>query len=159
MWCDFLPDPEGARLPTILVVDDEPDIARAVSMALRAKLPGTEVATATSGPDALAFLQTRPVDLLVTDYKMPGITGVDLLVAFHKASPTTARVMMTAYADVDVAMRALNDGHVSHFLTKPFPPHQLIDIARGILEDRHASELRQRAFRRALGSGPAAPRP
>ena len=101
--------------PAIIVVDDEPAVLRAVERELGGRY-GTEyrVVAAGSGEEALDVLRRlalreSPVALLVVDQRMPGMTGIQLLAAALELVPDAKRVLLTAYADTDVAIRAINE--------------------------------------------------
>ena len=116
--------------PTIVAVDDDPVVARAITRDLRSRY-GAEyrVATATSGPEALSLLdefalRDRAVALVVSDQRMPQTTGIEVLARVRELSPDTKLVLLTAYADTEVAIRAINDIGLDHYLLKPWDPPQ-----------------------------------
>jgi len=116
---------------TILVVDDEPMQLKALSGFLKKK--GFLVDTATSAADALATLSTTPVDLVLTDFKMPEKTGLDLLAETKQINPEIDVVLMTAYGSIDSAKQALKAGAVD-YLTKPIDLVQLELIIKKVME-------------------------
>ncbi|BCS89818.1 HD domain-containing phosphohydrolase [Pseudodesulfovibrio sediminis] len=108
----------------ILLVDDEPNILSALRRQLREKY---DVETETDPTKALAGLDPRrPYAAVVSDYKMPKMNGIEFLHAFKGKSPDTTRLMLTGHADLDNAMRAVNDGNVFRFLTKPCDKDNLL---------------------------------
>jgi thioredoxin reductase (NADPH) len=114
--------------PVILVVDDEPAVLRAVERELRGHF-GAEymVVAADSGEAALDVLRRlalrdTPVALLLVDQRMPGMTGIELLAAATELAPGARRVLLTAYADTDVAIRAINEVRLDQYLQKPWEP-------------------------------------
>jgi len=113
----------------ILVVDDEVNLALMLKDGLN-KLPNCEVAMATSGEQALQLFAEQPFDLLITDYRMPGIDGLTLATRIRRLYPLTAIVMMTAYGNDDLRARATRV-NIRHFLDKPV---QLTDIRLAVLE-------------------------
>jgi len=119
----------AGRLGRILVVDDEVNLALMLKDGLN-KLPNCEVAMATSGEQALQLFAEQPFDLLITDYKMPGIDGLALAMRIRRLYPLTAIVMMTAYGNDDLRVRATRV-NIRHFLDKPV---QLTDIRLAVLE-------------------------
>ena len=140
------------RRQCVLVVDDEPDITTALATYLQDGL-GLEVLQAGSGDAALALLGDRAgdaVDLVITDYKMPGMDGLQLLRTVAEAAPDLPRVLMTAYPDVDVAIQALNEGRILHFMSKPINPTDLRDVVAAILAERRARQQREAALQRSL---------
>lgn len=146
-------DPSGVASPrrnTVLLVDDEHDILDALKDTIEAYLPDVDVLTAMSGPDALAVLRTHPVDLIVTDYKMPMMNGLEFLAEAKHVAPTVPRIMMTAYPDLDLAVRALNEEHIANFLMKPLDRVQIVQVIASMLHERRSLEMRSRAFAGAL---------
>lgn len=113
---------------TILAVDDDPMVLRAITRDLRTRYGADyRVMRAASGAEALTVLtelalRLRPVALVVTDQRMPGMTGIDLLVRAREHAPDARFVLLTAYADTDVAIRAINDIGLDHYLVKPWDP-------------------------------------
>jgi response regulator RpfG family c-di-GMP phosphodiesterase len=107
---------------TILVVDDEPDVVKTVQELFRYDY---RVLGANSGEEGLALLRRERVHVLMTDQRMPGMTGVELLRRAREASPDTVRILVTGYADVRDVIDAINLGNVYHYLTKPWDPEVL----------------------------------
>ena len=146
------------RLPTaILVVDDEPQACKWF-----ARLFANEftVLTAHSVDDALALLSTRgdEVAVVLTDYRMPVRNGVDLLSALRKAHPHISRLLISAYADKNVAMAAVNQGQVEQILEKPLDETLTRHVLRAALansrrrvEERALLENRAATLRETLG--------
>ena len=129
--------------PTILAVDDDRGVLSVVERDLRRKY-GKEyrVLVADSGPAALGLLnqlaaRDNPVALLLVDQRMPGMTGVEMLAEAIKTFPASKRVLLTAYADTDVAIRAINDIRLDHYLLKPWDPpeERLYPVLDDLLED------------------------
>lgn len=120
-------------MSTMLAVDDEPDILQALAAYLEATVPGLRVITAPSGQAGLEELAKHVPDIVLSDYKMPGMTGLDFLARVAKAHPGIPCLMMTAYADSDLAMRAVHEAHVKQFLTKPVEPARLAAAVKELL--------------------------
>lgn len=135
----------GGRPATVLVVDDEPDILLTLAFALEHRIPGVRVLVAASAQEALRFLAEEPIDLVVTDYRMPGMSGLDLLRRIRDTAPTVVTMMMTAYPEDRLVIDALNDAHVRQFLTKPFGIMDLVEAVTLALRER-AEEASQRAL-------------
>src|SRR5882724_12018346 len=113
---------------SLLVVDDEPYILTALAALLHGEF---EVLTADSVESAQKSFDEREIDLILTDQKMPRMTGVQLLEWVRQRSPRTVRLMMTGYADLDEAVDAINKGQVFRYLFKPWKADELIDVLRG----------------------------
>jgi putative two-component system response regulator len=130
----------------VLIVDDEPRL-RQVLMRLMAR-DGFEVADAPSAEAALAYLERTPVTLVLSDLRMPGMDGTELLRAIRDRWPETAVVMITAVADVEVAVSCLSLGAMD-YLTKPFHLEEVRARVRQALE-RRALLVEKRAYQRQL---------
>lgn len=140
--------PEPLR-QVVLVVDDEPDILESLKQLIEDALD-VEVLTALTGKVALERLEREHVDLVLTDYRMPGMTGIEFLQAARKIAPRTPRILMTAYPDLDLALTAINDEGIENFIVKPFDPDAVIENIFAVLFGRRAEELRARSFARAM---------
>jgi signal transduction histidine kinase len=112
----------------VLIVDDQPE-----NVNLLANLLGDRYTLfkARDGAAALEILRRHDVHLILTDQRMPGMTGVELLEKARRIRPECVRMLVTAYPDVQNAIEAINRGHVSRYITKPFDPDALrLEIAR-----------------------------
>jgi thioredoxin reductase (NADPH) len=133
--------------PVLLTVDDDPEVGRAVERDLRRHYGDRyRVLQAASGPAALALLarlaeRGDPVALLLVDQRMPEMTGVELLAQAMPLAPSAKRVLLTAYADTDAAIRAINQVRIHYYLTKPWdPPEQnLYPYLDDLLDDWQAN--------------------
>jgi response regulator RpfG family c-di-GMP phosphodiesterase len=116
--------PRVSHKPRVLCVDDEAAILEAMRDQLRR---GFDVQVAGNGPDALAELKADPTEyaVVISDMRMPGMTGATVLREARRIAPLTTRIMLTGYADMDAAIRAVNEGQIYRFLTKPCPSEQL----------------------------------
>jgi thioredoxin reductase (NADPH) len=132
--------------PILLAVDDDTSVLEAVVQDLRRQYGNTyRVMRAASGQaalDTLTQLKTReePVALLVSDQRMPGMTGVELLERSRAIYPDARRVLLTAYADTGAAIRAINAARIHYYLSKPWDPpeEKLYPVLSDLLEDWHA---------------------
>ncbi len=116
----------------VLCVDDDPNILRAYSRTLRNKF---ELDTAASGEEALRILAERgPYAVVVSDMRMPGMDGVELLRRVRETVPDTVRMMLTGNADQQTAIDAVNEGHIFRFITKPCPPEVFARMIEAGLE-------------------------
>ncbi|MFD3406733.1 FAD-dependent oxidoreductase [Kribbella sp. NPDC058693] len=134
--------------PAILTVDDDPMVSAAISRDLRRRYGDDYlVVRATSGDQALAALtklalRNQPIALIATDQRMPGMTGIELLERARVHAPSAKYLLLTAYADTDVAIRAINDIGLDYYLLKPWDPpeDQLFPVVDDLLGDwQHAN--------------------
>ena len=101
----------------IMIVDDEPANLRTLERLFRSDY---QVVTAPSGAEALVLLQQHDVALLISDQRMPGMTGVDLMTKTIAIRPQMVKILLTGYTDVGALIEALNSGLVYRYLTKPW---------------------------------------
>ncbi|BFU96923.1 MAG: Thioredoxin reductase carring response regulator receiver domain [Nitrospira sp.] len=133
--------------PFLVTVDDDPEVSRAVERDLRRKYGEQyRVLRAESGVDALASLEqltlrNDTIALFLVDQRMPQMTGVEFLAKAILLYPDAKRVLLTAYADTDAAIRAINDAQVDYYLMKPWhpPEERLYPIIDELLDDWHGS--------------------
>jgi len=116
---------------TVLIVDDEKNYLLVLEALLSKE--GFQVLTAGSGPEALAVLREAETDLVLTDMKMPGMDGIELLKAIKKTDPDLPVIVMTAYGTVDRAVEAMKRGAYD-YLTKPFENKELLLTVAKALE-------------------------
>jgi two-component system response regulator FlrC len=131
-------------LAPILVVDDEPDMRSALSHALNRG--GFSVESAASGTEALVKLKKDPFSMVITDLKMPEMSGIDLLDAVKKISPQVPVIMITAFGSVHNAVEAMQEG-AADYLLKPFSFESLETAVKKILKSAGGN-----GNRRACGS-------
>lgn len=124
----------------ILVVDDELIVRDSLKEWLEEE--GFTVEAVESGPEALDRLAKGPYHLMLTDIKMPGMDGVEVLQKAKESFPDLTVVMMTAYATVESAVEAMKIGALD-YLMKPFDPDKLVPMVRQIFEDLEAAQGRQ----------------
>src|SRR5262249_42014602 len=117
----------------VLIVDDERSMRELLNIVLSRE--GYHVITAESGGEAISVLQRQPVDLLISDIRMPDIGGVDVLRAAKQGDPDVPVIMMTALASTDPAVEAMRLG-ASDYVTKPFDVDELKIVVRHALERR-----------------------
>jgi thioredoxin reductase (NADPH) len=132
--------------PILLAVDDDVSVLEAVVQDLRRQYGNTyRVMRAAGGQaalDTLAQLKSRdePVALIISDQRMPGMTGVELLERARDIYPDARRVLLTAYADTEAAIRAINTARIHYYLNKPWDPpeEKLYPVLTDLLEDWQA---------------------
>ena len=117
----------------ILLVDDETAILDTLQILFRGA--GYEVSVADSGPKALAALEDERPDIVLTDIRMPGASGLEVLAEAHEVDPEIAVILMTAQASLQSAVRAVNEG-AYYYLQKPFANDELLAICRRAAESR-----------------------
>ncbi len=117
----------------ILVVDDELDIRNSTTELLEQSIPGVRVLAAASGRIGLEILERERVDLVLSDYKMPGMDGIEFLVQVRRMRPGLPRMMFTAFADKALAHRAVSEAVVDDFLAKNLTPGQMTDKVAALL--------------------------
>lgn len=125
--------------PNILIVDDEPDIVRGLVLVLSEL--GAEMTSTSSGEQAMEYIMRNPVDVVLTDIRMPGIGGISLLEKVKEFRPKTAVIVLTAFGSIESAIEAVKKG-AYHYLTKPFNNDELlIVVQRAVQEKRFHEEL------------------
>jgi CheY-like chemotaxis protein len=124
----------------ILIVDDEPVILSTLS-----EMFGQEYTLflASNAAEALDILSREKVHVVVSDFKMPGMDGLALLIEVKRRHPLCARVLMTAYADMQLVIRAMNEGEIHRFLSKPYKSFEFRRILEEALELSRIMERRE----------------
>ncbi|MCA8099933.1 HD domain-containing phosphohydrolase [Burkholderia contaminans] len=135
---------DAGGVPSILLVDDEPSVLSALRRVFRPA--GYEILTAESGEAALEVLASTEVDLIVSDMRMPGMSGAEFLARARSLYPDTMRILLTGYAEIASVVQAVNDGGVYRYLNKPWDDHDLLLTLEQALEQRR---LRREAARLA----------
>ena len=136
--------------PRILVVDDEEAILETMAFTFE---DDYDVVTSTSPRDALAKLdQHAPVAVVISDQRMPEMTGVEFLARVFALHPTTVRIILTGFADMDAIIRSINDGHVYAYITKPWEPDQLKQVVRRAVEHHALAVENERLVRDLRGA-------
>src|ERR1700730_9221265 len=146
--------------PVLLTVDDDREVLRAIERDLRRKYAGDyRVLRAESGPAALEIIRelkvrNNAVALFLVDQRMPGLSGVEFLEQAVKLYPDAKRVLLTAYADTDAAIAAINEAGINHYLLKPWDPPEenLYPVLDELLEDWQAEFPPQLEGIRVLGN-------
>ena len=138
--------PEGGKssekIFKILLVDDEEEQLNALSSTLkRNKRFKCEIVTAGSGEEALVEVKKQNFDLVLSDYVMSGITGVDLLTKVREKNPRTIRMLITAYSDLIIEKDATQKANINDYIEKPWDINELISIIHATLKRKTEREL------------------
>jgi signal transduction histidine kinase len=128
---------------TILVVDDEPDVVKSVKDLLRLDY---RVLGATRAADAVELLRKEEVHVVMTDQRMPEMTGVQFLSRVRGEYPEAMRLLFTGYADIRAVIDAINQGNVYRYITKPWDPDELLAVIREACERFDLLVERKRLF-------------
>ena len=126
----------------VLFVDDEGNILKAVQRLLRNE--PWDVLTASRGSEALEILDQTPAQVVVSDQRMPEMSGVDLLQAIRERRPNVVRMMLTGYTEMNVAVEAINRGEIFRLITKPWNDEELKATLRQAFDHFDLSAYRGR---------------
>lgn len=118
----------------VLVVDDELEVAKSLRRLL--KREGWEVEIAASGPEGLERLQAFQPDIVVSDFRMPGMSGAEFLAEVKRRAPLTVRIILSGHAELEAVLASVNSGEVCRFLTKPWEDEALVALLSRMLADR-----------------------
>ena len=146
--------------PVVLVVDDDPQVLAAVRRDLRSRYrENYTVVSAGSGEEALAAareLKSRgdAVAMVISDQRMPGMLGGEVLAKSRDVYPLARRVLLTAYSDIEAAIKAINEAHVDHYLSKPWTPPEenLFPVVDDLLDGWQAESLPEAKGLRLVGA-------
>lgn len=127
----------------ILCVDDEPSILRALSWVLKKNY---EVTTATCGTEALEIFGKKDFDVIISDQRMPGMMGAEVLQKARDINPRSMRILLTGYSDMDAIIDSVNEGEIYRFLNKPWRIPELQKVVR------EATEIAKAAIDKASAS-------
>lgn len=130
----------------VLIVEDSDSLRDSLKRVLEKE--GYEVEAKASAEEALSSLQEKPFSLILSDYKLPGITGVDFLKRTREKSPTVPFLVMTAFGSIELAVEAMKFG-ANDFLSKPFEPSDLCSVVKDMVHhqrvlDRHVGRAQRR---------------
>jgi DNA-binding NtrC family response regulator len=128
----------------VLLVDDEPEILFSLRGLLRREF---ELYTAESGAQALEILKQHPVQVIMTDQRMPQMTGTELLKRSQDECPEAIRIVFTGYADIKAVVDAINQGQIYRYLTKPWDPDELVSVLHQACEHYDRLAERRRLLR------------
>jgi thioredoxin reductase (NADPH) len=147
------------KKPVLLVVDDDPQVLAAVRRDLRSRYRESyTVVSATSGEETLATIRELKargdsLAMVISDQRMPGMNGTEVLTKSRDVYPTARRVLLTAYSDIDAAIRAINEAHLDHYLSKPWDPpeERLYPVVDDLLDAWQADYLPEEKGLRLIG--------
>jgi adenylate cyclase len=125
---------DPAVVPAVLLVDDEPSVLSSLKRLLRST--GYQVLTAESGALALDLLASTRVDLIISDMRMPYMSGAEFLARAQTLYPDTMRILLTGYSEIELVVRAINEGGVYRYLNKPWDDEDLLLTVAQALEQR-----------------------
>jgi response regulator RpfG family c-di-GMP phosphodiesterase len=132
--------PAHAHRPGLLFVDDEVNILKALKRLFRNE--PVHVYTAQSATEALTLLDRESIEIVVSDQRMPGLSGAELLAKVRERKPEILRMMLTGYTNMDVAVEAINRGEVYRLITKPWNDNELrLTIRQGLQTVRMQQEI------------------
>ena len=129
---------QTAEQPTLLLVDDEENILNAITRMLRRD--GYRILTATGAEDALDILGRNDVQVVISDQRMPGISGTELLSKVKEMYPDTVRIVLSGYTDLSAVTAAINQGAIYKFITKPWNDEELRMQIRDAFRIAHRPE-------------------
>jgi two-component system probable response regulator PhcQ len=136
---------EHRAKPRILLVDDEPRVTEALQRALRRE--AYVLLSASSGEAAQETLQRHPIDVVISDEQMPGMSGSQFLSWVREKYPRTIRMILSGQATLDAAVRAINEGEVYRFFLKPCNPTDLVCTIEQALTQKRLEEESRRLLR------------
>ncbi|MFL1517070.1 HD domain-containing phosphohydrolase [Pseudomonas prosekii] len=128
--------------PTVLLVDDEESILNSLRRLLRGQ--PYQVLLASGGAQALEIMAQQRIDLVMTDARMPNMDGATLLAHIHDLYPNTTRILLTGYADLPTIIKAINDGQIHRYISKPWNDDEMLLTLRQVLQHQHSERERQR---------------
>jgi diguanylate cyclase (GGDEF)-like protein/PAS domain S-box-containing protein len=144
---------EGRRMPDhllrlykpsrrLLLVDDEPNILNALKRLMRRD--GYQILTASSGKEGLDVLAQHDIDVIVSDQRMPGMTGVEFLRTVKNLYPDTVRIVLSGFTELQTVTDAVNEGAIYKFLTKPWDDQQLREHVAKAFQDKEMADENRR---------------
>ncbi len=119
---------------TLLLVDDEPSVLSALRRLYRTQ--GYKIEQATSAADALALMRAQPIDLVISDMRMPEMDGAAFLEAVRDRHPGTVRILLTGYADIQSTVAAINRGEIHRYIAKPWDDQAMLLVVSDALKRR-----------------------
>ncbi|HBX55887.1 HD domain-containing phosphohydrolase [Pseudomonas sp. UBA2684] len=127
---------------TLLLVDDEENILKSLRRLLRHE--PYDILTAGDAAQAMQLLDQQPIDLIVSDARMPGMDGASLLAEVQQRWPDCLRILLTGHADIGTMVKAINEGHIYRYISKPWDDDELRLTIRQALAFQHSERERKR---------------
>ncbi|NOV28779.1 HD domain-containing phosphohydrolase [Methylomonas sp. ZR1] len=136
--------PDSQTVANLLFVDDEPNVLKA----LRRLFRGAEyqVYMAESGADGLEILAQQPIDLIISDMRMPQMDGAEFLTRAAERWPNIVRILLTGYADIESTIAAVNKGKIYSYCSKPWEDNELKILVNNALEQKRLRDERRQLF-------------
>lgn len=116
---------------SLLIIDDEPDILKALTRQFRRKY---NVFSTTNAEDGFGIMEKENIQVVLSDQRMPGLTGVDFFSRIKSKYPDALKLILTGYSDIEAVIGAINDGQVFRYVTKPWNPEELETIIKEAFE-------------------------
>ena len=139
---------DDAVYPTVLLVDDEENILKSLRRTLRRS--DVDIVTATSGREALYIMENTDVDLVISDMRMPEMSGAEFLTHAARQYPDTIRILLTGYADLESTVAAVNEGKISRYLNKPWDDDEIRQVVEESLKNKLLEVRNQQLSRQLL---------
>lgn len=136
------PEPGSGTAFTLLFIDDEANILAALKRLFQPL--GYTILTAKSGAEAIALLEKEAVDLVISDMRMPQMTGAELLERVRSGWPDVVRILLTGYSDITSTIAAINHGEIYRYISKPWNDGEIVQIVRDALERKQLLAEKQR---------------
>lgn len=130
------PVSSAANRPVVLVVDDEEDILESLTAVLEEFLPEAKILGARSALVAQDLMKKTPPDVVIADFRMPGMNGLEFLSEIRDSKSKITRIMMTAYPAVGLVVRAVNEARIQGLYIKPFDAMRMVEAIRQALKER-----------------------
>jgi response regulator RpfG family c-di-GMP phosphodiesterase len=131
-----------ANIPVLLFVDDEVNILSALKRLFRPA--GYKMLTAESGSAGLEILKCEAVDLVISDMRMPGMTGAQFLTQVREKWPDVMRILLTGHSDIGATIEAINSGEIYRYIAKPWDDNEIVLIVRQALERKWLNQEKRR---------------
>lgn len=129
------PDTQQQAPATLLFVDDETNILKALKRLFRSQ--GYKIITAENGREGLVVFEQQPVDLVISDMRMPEMDGAAFLEQVAKRWPDTIRILLTGYSDISSTIKAVNEGHIYRYISKPWEDNDILLSVKRALEQKN----------------------